>query len=155
VSDTTAAFELIPQTAFTANDLVFRIRNSAGTELVKVDQEGDATLPSVTATNHVTTSGYLSVSGLGYFRAPLGNDASGVAPLKVGDPDGLQLTDTAALPTCVVGIEGTFKRDGTTGAASTARTRVCLCTSDGAATPAYAWVNAVSGTVGTATTCAP
>lgn len=36
-----------------------------------------------------------------------------------------------------------------------ARTRACLCTSDGGAPAAYAWQNMVTGTVGTSTTCDP
>ena len=102
----------------------------------------------------IQTPGQITVVGRSYFRGYLGNDSSG-QPLFTDDAEGFQLASTAALPTCAASLEGTFKRDGTTGAASTARTRVCLCTSDGAASPAYAWVNAVSGTVGTATTCAP
>ena len=34
-----------------------------------------------------------------------------------------------------------------------ARTRACLCTSDGGGPATYAWQNLVSGTVGTSTTC--
>lgn len=34
-----------------------------------------------------------------------------------------------------------------------ARTRACLCTSDGGGTPTYAWQNLATGTVGTSTTC--
>jgi hypothetical protein len=34
-----------------------------------------------------------------------------------------------------------------------ARTRKCICTSDGGSTPAYAWANLLTGTVGTSTAC--
>lgn len=40
-------------------------------------------------------------------------------------------------------------------AASSVATRKCICTSDGAGTPAWAWVNTLTGTVGTSTTCSP
>lgn len=103
----------------------------------------------------VIAQGSVIVSGNLHVRANILNDVGGVNPVEVNDADGFRLSSTAALPTCSVSLEGTFKRDGTTGAASTARTRMCWCTSDGAASPAYAWVNSISGTVGTATTCAP
>lgn len=60
---------------------------------------------------------------------------------------------TSTVPTCDSTVEGRVIRHSGTGGTSGARTRACLCTSDGAATPAYAWQNVVTGTVGTATTC--
>lgn len=59
------------------------------------------------------------------------------------------------LPTCGASTEGMARVDGASGGTSGARTRLCLCTSDGAGTPAYAWQNVESGTVGTTTTCSP
>lgn len=56
---------------------------------------------------------------------------------------------------CSAGNEGKIRRDTAAGGTSGARTRICLCTSDGAGTPAYAWQNIVSGTVGTTTACNP
>lgn len=61
----------------------------------------------------------------------------------------------ATLGTCNATNEFGTKADNLSGGSTGARSRVCLCTSDGAGTPAYAWVNIVSGTVGTATTCDP
>jgi hypothetical protein len=56
------------------------------------------------------------------------------------------------LDTCSSTIEGATQRQG--GAASSGvRTKLCLCTSDGAATPAYAWQNIATAAVGNATTC--
>lgn len=60
-----------------------------------------------------------------------------------------------ALPTCSSTTEGYTRRDSAAGGTTGARTRLCICTSDGAGTPAYAWVNLGSGTVGTDTTCSP
>lgn len=62
---------------------------------------------------------------------------------------------TATLDTCSAGTEGIVRRDATAGGTSGARTRICMCASDGAGSPAYAWVSLGSGTVGTATTCNP
>lgn len=59
-----------------------------------------------------------------------------------------------ALPTCNAGAEGKIYRVSATGGTSTTkRTKICLCTSDGAASPAYAWQNVITGTMsGTPTT---
>lgn len=65
-------------------------------------------------------------------------------------------TASMVLPTCAAGLEGLKRWPTTTGGTGTSsRTRVCVCTSDGAASPTYAWVNSSSGTVGTASTCPP
>lgn len=56
--------------------------------------------------------------------------------------------------TCQASREGQIRADALSGQSGTSsRTRVCVCTSDGAASPAYAWMNLTSGTVGTTTTC--
>lgn len=59
----------------------------------------------------------------------------------------------ASLATCASATEGNISRDTLAGGTTGHRTRVCLCTSNGAGTPAYAWQNVVSGTVGTTSTC--
>lgn len=61
----------------------------------------------------------------------------------------------ATLRTCAAGTEGLITRDAAAGGSTGARTRYCLCTSDGGGSPAYAWQNLVTGTVGTTTTCSP
>ncbi len=58
-----------------------------------------------------------------------------------------------ALPTCASGTEGFITRDTLKGGTTGHRTAMCLCTSDGAGSPAYAWTNMTTGTVGTTTTC--
>lgn len=64
--------------------------------------------------------------------------------------------DESALSTCDAAAEGELRRLAGTGGTNTgARTRLCLCASDGGASPAYAWQNVVTGTIGNATTCSP
>jgi hypothetical protein len=59
-----------------------------------------------------------------------------------------------ALGTCSSTMEGSLASDAAAGASTGARTRVCLCTSDGAGTPAYEWRNiGCPNTSGTTTTC--
>lgn len=75
-------------------------------------------------------------------------------------PQFLRISTASALGTCGAGAEGIFRWVTATGGTSTgARTKICLCTSDGAASPAYSWKN-ISGvfasdaaSVGDATTC--
>lgn len=59
------------------------------------------------------------------------------------------------LGTCNATNEFGVKGDSSSGGTTGDRSRICLCTSDGGGTPAYAWQNVVSGTVGTSTTCPP
>jgi hypothetical protein len=70
----------------------------------------------------------------------------------------VRIDDTAryvprVLDTCVAGLEFSLATDVASGASTGARSRICLCTSDGAA--AYAWQNIVTANVGNATTCPP
>jgi hypothetical protein len=73
--------------------------------------------------------------------------------VKIHASGGIQQT-AATLATCAAANEGRFDTDAAGGGTSGHRTKVCLCTSNGAGTPVYAWVNLGSGTVGTTTTCA-
>jgi hypothetical protein len=67
-----------------------------------------------------------------------------------------KFTTVNGLVTCASGTEGAIYLLSGTGRTGTgARSRLCFCTSDGAASPAYAWQNLISGTVGTASTCNP
>lgn len=63
---------------------------------------------------------------------------------------GLQL-NSQTLATCAAGIEGELSVDVLSGVATGKRTKLCVCTSDGSS--AYKWQNAVTGTLGTTTTC--
>jgi hypothetical protein len=67
--------------------------------------------------------------------------------------DGVLKQASSTLVTCASGTEGDIALDAAGGASTGHRTRRCMCTSDGGGTPAYAWQNMVSGTVGTTTTC--
>lgn len=62
-------------------------------------------------------------------------------------------TGNATLQTCAAGIEGLVQRDAASGLATAARTRLCVCTSNGSSV--YAWQTLGTGTVGTSTTCSP
>jgi hypothetical protein len=80
-------------------------------------------------------------------------------PVLVDDAQGFRIAPKAiaGLPQCGVDVqEGTFWPVLAAGGVATG---LCLCTSDGAGTPAYAWarINLQAGTftTGTATTCAP
>lgn len=61
------------------------------------------------------------------------------------------------LATCAAGFEGLVSRQA--GGTSGARTKLCMCTSDGQASPSYAWKNITTvfaseaASVGTSTTC--
>jgi hypothetical protein len=69
------------------------------------------------------------------------------------DKDGSSWRAAATLQTCAASTEGLISRDAAAGGTSGSRTRICTCTSDGGGSPAYAWQNIVTGTVGTTTTC--
>lgn len=109
-------------------------------------------------------TGNVSISGNGgvtitnsalnaFFNTILTNTASG-KPVLVDDADGFRIA-AKTLPACGTVLEGTELIDSAAGGTSGARTRKCLCTSDGAGAPAYAWQNMVTGTVGTSTACSP
>jgi hypothetical protein len=72
---------------------------------------------------------------------------SQVGALTVDDT--LRLVPQALL-TCAAGIEGAL---ATVAGAGDARTKLCMCTSDGTGTPAFAWQNVVTGALGDTTTC--
>lgn len=59
-----------------------------------------------------------------------------------------------ALGTCNAGLEWATRADAASGVSTGARSRLCLCTSDGAGSPAYEWRNiGCPNTSGTTTTC--
>jgi hypothetical protein len=74
-------------------------------------------------------------------------------PVGVDAPFGVQLA-AKALGTCASAVERSLVPDAAAGGTTGARTRLCLCTSDGAGTPAYSWRNiSCPGEAGTTTTC--
>lgn len=107
-------------------------------------------LSYVIATDQMTFTGILRAT------SAINSDGS-VAGTTASFSTGVRITASQTLPTCASGNEGvTYRQSGGT---SGARTKLCLCTSDGAGTPAYAWQNITSffaseaASVGTATTC--
>lgn len=88
----------------------------------------------------------------GVFKVSSGGVLSGNStnPVTVSDADGLRIAPNA-LDTCTATYEGALQNDSTAGIATGHRTRMCMCTSDGAS--AYKWQNVVTATLGTTTTC--
>jgi hypothetical protein len=84
-----------------------------------------------------------------YFGTVIRNS---IGPVKVDDE--LRLS-AKAVGTCDASREWEEVNDNASGGTTGARGRRCLCTSDGAGTPAYAWLNLATGTVGTSTACNP
>jgi hypothetical protein len=62
-STTAAAFQLKPQNALDANDLVVDVRSSADAHLLTVDQEGDAIVGGALKVSSTTGGGTISLSG--------------------------------------------------------------------------------------------
>lgn len=89
-------------------------------------------------------SNNIDITGAGYIT----NSSAGSA-LKLSDADGV-LIAPLALPTCDAAHEGALMSIAATGGT---RTKLCLCTSDGGGTPAYAWQNLASAALGNTTTC--
>ncbi|QSQ14032.1 hypothetical protein [Myxococcus landrumensis] len=69
-------------------------------------------------------------------------------PVVVSDADGLKVAPATTLKTCTSALEGTLQ-SLTFAAGSGNTTRLCYCTSDGAASPAYHWQNVATGFIGT------
>lgn len=67
------------------------------------------------------------------------------------DEDGSHQGSFTTLKTCAAGFEGMLALDVLSGVATGKRTKLCLCSSDGAS--AYVWQNVATATLGTATTC--
>lgn len=96
--------------------------------------------------------GVLGIFNANQFRVSTSGELFGNStnPVVVNDADGLRIKPNA-LDTCSATYEGAFQNDTTAGLATGHRTRMCLCTSDGAS--AYKWQNIVTATLGTTTTC--
>lgn len=80
------------------------------------------------------------------------NTANG--PVVINDDEGLRWAKKT-LATCDGSLEWTVAADVASGASTGARSRLCVCTSDGAGSPAYAWQNIATANVGNTTTCPP
>lgn len=134
--------------------------NSSGEILLGPDDGGAGTTARLSGTLRasqiILNNGSQDVAFHGFLQ----NSFNGY-PVNLEDQDGTRLRPypAANLKQCNDGsidgvTEGTFFVKA---AGSSSGTRLCICTSDGAATPAYAWVsvNLLSGTIstGTATSC--
>lgn len=102
---------------------------------------GDAT----TVQSGQVVTNYFSIisSGSGAIRS-----LSGPVPIE-----GVVRHVPATLVTCNATNEFGVMGDSASGGSTGDRSRICLCTSDGGGSPAYAWQNIVTGNIGTSTTC--
>lgn len=92
------------------------------------------------------TTGYISLEG----------GSSGIRQLTTAivPIEGTTRLVPVALGTCGASSEFGMRGDIAAGASTGARTRLCLCTSDGAGSPVYEWRNiGCPNTSGTTTTC--
>lgn len=103
------------------------------------------------------TSGLANNNGRVYFLGGANSASDLIVGTTATIGTGISITTGGTRPvrqtlgTCASGIEGTIQTDVLSGAATGKRTKVCLCTSDGAST--YAWQNIATATIGTTTAC--
>lgn len=92
------------------------------------------------------TTGSPPIAGVGTcFGNNTGSECDGVTAAAT------HIVTRSTLATCSATIEGAVSTDVLSGLATGKRTKLCLCTSDGAS--AYKWQNLATGTLGTTTTC--
>jgi len=102
----------------------------------------------------LATNGARIDLGLGTTDYLYSDGSSVIAGAQVTTPK-LYVSPTTIGP-CDAASEGRIIfRSGTGGTGSTVRTRYCLCTSDGGASPIYAWQNLATATVGSNVSCNP
>jgi hypothetical protein len=125
------------------------LATGAGTGVVRV---GDGTQVEIAENgNFSLTNGAAIFNG----STVIYNQTTG-ASVPIDAPFGLKINakSLAASSGCASTREGAMVWDILSGGTTGAMTRVCRCTSDGAGTPAYTWVNTgCPNTPGTATTC--
>jgi hypothetical protein len=116
---------------------------------------GNVTTAARYCTDTACTTAYLANDGFGALNliGTVGGTGNWSTAGSLSTDTSLKIGATA-VGTCNAGAEGAMRRDTVGGGTGGHRTRVCLCTSDGAGSPAYAWQNMVSGTVGTSSACA-
>lgn len=103
------------------------------------------------STNYISNDTFGTTTFTG--AASFSNNVSIIGFISAGDYAKLDATAVSGGNACSAGNEGKIRRDSAGGGTTGHRTKICLCTSDGAGTPAYAWQNIISGTVGTTTAC--
>ena len=110
-----------------------RIELNSGTTWIQDDGSGNIRLNS----SNTIVTGFLTVGG----------------SYVISQNNGYRSIPNTLI-SCDATKEGLMSADGASGGTNTThRSRLCYCTSDGAASPTYAWRNMTSGTVGTTTTC--
>lgn len=146
-------------TLSTAGAKLLSLKNN-GTEKTSWDKDGAVTFSGVGAAPVLTipANSYFCLDGATCARYFGWNSSAGAITTGAGFSVNGAITVTShftplrsALPTCGSGFEGQLRSDFAGGASTGARTRLCVCTSDGAAV--YAWQNLATAAVGTTTTC--
>lgn len=122
-----------------------QLATGAGTGIVNIGEAAQIILAE--NGNFTNSNGAMILNGTTFLVNQTAN-----RPVLVDSANGFKV-QPKTLPTCAAAIEWAIVADVASGVSTAARSRLCVCTSDGAA--AYAWQNVVTGTVDTATTCAP
>lgn len=138
-----------------ASNAVIRNPESVGVSRLQIDSYANGA--DVTSANNPAIMLRSQASTTGSFTALDADDLIVCAANQAGtcvwgaSNSGALKTGSQTLPTCASGFEGLTVRDGSAGGATGNPTRLCMCRSAGASD--YTWVNTVTGTVGTNTTC--
>ena len=102
------------------------------------------------------SSAVLNAAGASFWTDSLVS-RQGDRSVRVDQGQGLGFAPQSTIGTCDNTTGSGKHREGDvkvlSGASLSGRTRICMCTSDGGGTPAYAWLNVTTGTVGTSTAC--
>jgi len=96
---------------------------------------------------------YTFGGGIDLFNSSITDSYSGSLAVQINSSRGLRIRaqPLSASTTCAVGLEGNLLVDSASGANTGHATRLCMCRSNGSNT--YAWINVVTQTVGTTTSC--
>lgn len=106
---------------------------------------------SAACTTYIQDDGFGTLNMVAVTNISSAQRIDTLSSLKAGSY--LEITRTT-LGTCNSTNESRLRTDVLSGGTSTAKTtKLCLCVSDGAASPAYLWRNVITGTNGTTTTC--
>jgi hypothetical protein len=140
----TALYTFQPTNDVNNGDWLFTFNNSAGTRQFSCTEGNGCTFAATMFTGGDVRATSDNASDLGtaatrYRHAYFSGDV---------------LHSRRTLSTCNATTEGTVASDVASGSTTTSkRTKLCYCTSDGAGSPAYAWQNLATATLGTTTTC--
>lgn len=105
----------------------------------------------------ISCSSALRIGAGASFNADVLYSRQGDRSVSVEQAEGLRLAPQSIIGTCDNTAATGHAREGDmkilSGTSLSARTRVCVCSSDGGGTPAFAWLNVVTGTIGTSSAC--